>query len=152
MQNAITKKFEVFDASDYNVAIVRACFNDEITSKMQDNAISTLHQYKVSNDNISLFEVPGCVEIPVILKALAETEDFDAIVALGCVIRGDTPHFDYVCKMVSEGVLKVSLDHTLPIGFGIATVNNLEQAIAREDIGADATVAALQSAKIILDL
>ena len=151
MQNANSKKFDPFDASEYNVAIVRACFNDHITGKMLQSSLETLHEYKVSDDNISLFEVPGCVEIPVILKALADTDDFDAVIALGCVIKGETPHFDYVCKMVSEGVLRVSLDHTLPVGFGIATVNTEEQAKARESLGRDATVAALQSAKLILD-
>jgi 6,7-dimethyl-8-ribityllumazine synthase len=152
MTNANIKKFEVFDASEYRVAIIRACYNDDITQKMTDESVSTLHEYGVLDEQISLFEVPGCVEIPVIADALAQTDDYDAIIAIGCVIKGETPHFDFVCKLVTEGVLRISLDHTIPIGFGVITVNTADQANNRIYMGKDATIAALQSAKIILEL
>ncbi|MEM1312044.1 MAG: 6,7-dimethyl-8-ribityllumazine synthase [Patescibacteria group bacterium] len=149
MQSAQTKIFQSFDASNYRVAIIRACFNTDITQKMTESAVSTLDQYRVVSDKVKHFEVPGCVEIPLIASALAKTKKFDAIVVIGCVIKGDTPHFDYVCKIVSEGVLRVSLDNNLPIGFGIITVNTLAQAQDRISMGRDAAVAALHSSRII---
>lgn len=149
MQNSNTKQFEIFNASEYKVGIVRACFNDDITSEMLKSALTALAEYQVVKENIIVHEVPGCVEIPAVLKAMASTYSYDALIVLGAVIKGETPHFDYVCKMVSEGVLHVSLQNIIPVGFGIATVNSYEQAKARTRLGRDAVVAAIESAKII---
>jgi 6,7-dimethyl-8-ribityllumazine synthase len=84
--------------------------------------------------------------VPFALQKLAKTRQFDCLVALGCVIKGETPHFDYVCKMVQEGILKVSLDEHIPVGFGVITVLTMEQAKARTALGAQAASAALELA------
>jgi 6,7-dimethyl-8-ribityllumazine synthase len=144
------KEFELFDASSYKIGIVVGMFNDEITSKLLQSAKEMCTRYSISEENISVYHVAGCVEIPAILKALAQKEEkYDCLVALGAIIRGDTPHFDYVAKIISEGVLRVTLDHTIPIGFGVLTCENIEQAQVRTHTGGAAVEAALQSAKIL---
>jgi 6,7-dimethyl-8-ribityllumazine synthase len=107
----------------------------------------------------TLIRVAGSFELPVIAKACAMSGDFDAIVALGVIIRGGTPHFDYVCQGTTEGLMRVSLDHLVPVGFGVLTCDDEEQALARaglpgsdEDKGADAVLAALMTAATLGDL
>lgn len=160
MKNAKLGKFEQFSASKYRVGIVVAEFNADITTGLLLEALRMLNKYGVSEQNIKIIKVPGSVEIPVVLKALAEKKtgkgkgrgEYDCLIALGAVIRGDTAHFDYVCKMVSEGILRVMMDYNLPVGFGILTVENKKQALARFEIGGWAAEAALQSANIIKKL
>jgi 6,7-dimethyl-8-ribityllumazine synthase len=142
------KEFEVFNASAYRIGIVVGMFNDEITEKLLESAKEMCVQYSIPEENISVYRVAGCVEIPVILKNLAEKK-YDCLVALGVIIRGDTPHFEYVAKIVSEGVLRVMMDYGIPVGFGILTCENIEQARIRIHTGGGAVEAALQSAKII---
>ena len=142
------KEFELFDASTFKIGIVVGMFNDEITSKLLESAKEMCVRYFIPEENISVYHVAGCVEIPVILNALAEKK-YDCLVALGAIIRGDTPHFDYVAKIVSEGVLRVMLDHTVPVGFGVLTCENIEQTRIRTHTGGAAVEAALQSAKIL---
>lgn len=146
MQHAKTTKFELFNASKYKVGIVVAQFNADVTESMLGRAYGTLAEYKVAQKNITVIKVAGCVEAPVALQALARIKKYDCLVVLGCVIRGDTTHYDYVCKIVSEGMLRVSLDHSIAIGFGVLTVENYKQAVARLEVGASATEAALQTA------
>ncbi len=134
------------NAPNLKVGIVVARFNNDITNGLLDSALSALKKFKVKDQNIKILEVAGCVEIPFALQILAKTKKYDCLVALGCVIRGETPHFDYVCKMVQEGTLRVSLDFQIPIGFGVITVNNLKQANARHHLGAEATSAAVELA------
>lgn len=136
------------DGRGIKVGIVVARFNSEITESLLGSAMSKLYECKVEEKNISVIHVPGCVEIPYTLQKLALTKKYDCLVALGCVIRGETPHFDYVCKMVQEGVLRVSLEYEKPIGFGIITALNQAQADARKHFGADAAAAALELALI----
>lgn len=152
MHQAERSQFEKFDASNYKVGIVVALFNSDITMALLNQALEMLKNYKVKADNIYFCKVAGSIEIPLILKTLAETKKYDCLIALGAVIRGETAHFDYVCKIVSEGVLKVMLDYGIPIGFGILTTNTLQQAQARIDAGAAAVEAALQSANIIKEI
>lgn len=140
-------QFEKFDASSYKIAIVTARFNREICDGLLESALKTCEQYGIKNP--SVYKVPGSVEIPVILKILASTKKYDCLVALGAVIRGETPHFEYVAKMTSEGVLRVMMDYEIPIGFGVLTCENQDQAIARVHVGGEAVEAGLQSAKII---
>ncbi len=142
------KEFERFDASSYRIGIVVGMFNDEITNQLLESAKEMCATYSIPKENISIYHVAGCVEIPVILKALA-LKKYDCLVALGAIIRGDTPHFDYVAKIVSEGVLRVMMDYTIPIGFGILTCENIEQARIRIHTGGGAAEATLQSAKIL---
>ncbi len=145
----IQKKTEnVFDASKMHVGIVRARFNEEITDALLKNAQTALAEYGVKEKNITVIAVPGSVEIPFALQVLAKTKKYDCLIALGSVIRGETPHFDYVCKMAQEGVLRVSLDFHIPIGFGLITANTPAQATARIDFGRDAALAALKLANI----
>jgi len=107
----------------------------------------------------TLIRVAGSFELPVVTQACAASGDFDAIVALGVIIRGGTPHFDYVCQGTTDGLMRVSLDHTVPVGFGVLTCDDEAQALARaglpgssEDKGADATLAALMTAATLGDL
>ncbi len=136
-----------FDAANFKVGIVVSRFNEPITKKLLESALKELELNNVIEKNIQVRSVAGAVEIPFALQALAREKKFNCLVALGCVIRGATPHFDYVCKMAQEGVLRVSLDHHLPIGFGIITVNNEAQARARYHVGGEAVAAALELAR-----
>jgi 6,7-dimethyl-8-ribityllumazine synthase len=140
------KKIEYLDGSKLKVGIVMARFNSDITEKLLENALEALNKSKLKPQNIEVIKVAGAVEIPYVLNKLAKSGDYDFLVALACVIRGDTPHFDYVCKMVQEGVLEVMLEEDMPVGFGVLTVNNLKQAKARYHVGGEATLAALELA------
>ena len=147
MQKAQKGELKIFDASQYKIGIVTAQFNYDITKKLLENALACAQKYHVAQANISIFRVAGSIEIPLVIKKLAERKKYDCLVALGAIIRGETAHFEYVAKMVSEGVLRVMLDYGVPIGFGILTCDNKEQALARVDCGASATEAAIQLAK-----
>jgi 6,7-dimethyl-8-ribityllumazine synthase len=149
MQNAEKGEFGVFDASSYKVGIVSAQFNKDIADALLKSALAKCEEYKILKENITVYKVPGSVEIPVILEKMAESKKYDCLVALGTIIRGGTPHFDYVAKIVSEGVLRVMLDHCTPVGFGVLTCDNKDQALARPEAGAGAMEAGLQSAKIL---
>jgi len=126
--NTFTK---VLDGNGLKFAIVRARFNDEITQSLLNWAVKGLLKTGAQEEDIINYEVPGCFEIPLISQKIAETDDFDAIITLGAVIRGDTPHFDYVCKAVTEGVLQVGLDYSIPVIFGVITTNDMQQALLR---------------------
>ncbi len=130
------------------VGIVRAFFNHEITNQLLKTAMQKLQESNVNAKDIKIIEVAGSMEIPYALQMIAKTKKYDCLIALGCVIRGETPHFDYVCKTAQQGVLRVSLDYSIPIGFGVLTVNNLKQARARKNLGAGAASAALELARM----
>jgi len=143
----IPNKFSpTIDAHGIKVCIVTARFNAEITDGLLESAMSKLYGCKVEETNVTTVHVAGCAEIPFALQKMALTKRYDCLIALGCIIKGETPHFDYVCKMVQEGVLRVSLDQQIPIGFGIVTTNNQAQAVARKGLGSDAALAALELA------
>ena len=112
-------------------AIVVSRFNDFITSKLLDGALDCLHRHGVKDDDLSLIRVPGAFEIPLAAQKLAQSGNYDGVICLGAVIRGATTHYDYVCSEVSKGIAKVSLDTNIPVGFGIVTTENIEQAIER---------------------
>lgn len=116
---------------DIKVAIVAARFNEFITSKLIDGAIDALVRHGVNKDNINIAWVPGAYEIPLIAKKLAKSSDYDGVICLGAVIRGNTSHYDYVCAEVSKGIAQVSLETEKPVMFGILTTDNIEQAIER---------------------
>ena len=147
MQNSTNQAFEKFDASNIRIGIVVAKFNSDITSKMLDSAMAMSKKYNIPTENIVIKYVAGSVEIPYLLQTLAISEEVDCLVALGVVIRGDTSHYDYVCKMVSEGVMRVMLDENIPIGFGISTTENHQQAVDRIENGGGALEAVLQALK-----
>lgn len=112
-------------------AIVVSRFNRPITDKLLEGAVTQLMKQGVAQSEITVQSVPGAVEIPLTVQVLAKSKRFDAIIALGCVIRGDTSHYDYVCDQVSQGCQRVMLDQDLPIIFGVLTTENEEQAFAR---------------------
>jgi 6,7-dimethyl-8-ribityllumazine synthase len=115
----------------FNVAIITSRFNEAVTEKLTASAIKHLQALEFSDDQITAVSVSGAVEIPLIAQQLAETHSYEAIICLGCVIRGETSHYDYVCEQVSQGCQRVSLDHNIPVIFGILTTENGEQALAR---------------------
>ena len=135
------------------IAIVRARFNDAITGKLVQACMSELDRLEVDEGDIRHVSVPGALEISVALKALAESGDYDALIALGCVIRGETYHFELVANESGAGVTRVALDHGVPVANAILTVENEAQAWARaEDKGRDAARVAVEMANLMEDL
>lgn len=135
------------------IGIVRARFNDALTTRMVGACLAELERLDVDPTDVRHICVPGALEIPVALKAMAESGDFDALIALGCVIRGETYHFELVADQSGAGVLRVSLDHQLPIANAILTVETEEQAWARADEkAAEAARVAVEMANLMEDL
>jgi len=116
--------------SEPHVAIVTSRFNQPVTEELYTGAFDTLSK-TLPKDNIKAWWVPGAVEIPIVVQRLARLRRFDAIIALGAVVRGETPHFDYVCEQVSQGCQQIMLAEDCPIIFGVLTTDNAEQAYAR---------------------
>ena len=146
-----------FDGRDVKIAIVAGRFNEFITSKLVGGALDVLRRNDVSEENIDIAWVPGAFEIPLIAKKLANTQKYDAIITLGAVIKGSTPHFDYVCAEVSKGVAQISLQSELPVIFGVLTTNNIEEAIERAGTkagnkGADAAFSAIEMINLIKEI
>ncbi|MCR4311499.1 MAG: 6,7-dimethyl-8-ribityllumazine synthase [Candidatus Taylorbacteria bacterium] len=141
-------KKQTFDASRLKIGIVVSRFNEDITEKLLESALSALSEYRVKEKNIKIVRVAGSVETPFALQKLAKSKKYHCLVALGAVIKGETDHYTYVCKMAQEGVLRVMLDYTIPVGFGILMTNTVAQAEARTGSGADAVTAVLELTKI----
>ena len=146
-----------FNGENIKIAIVAGRFNEFITSKLVGGALDVLKINDVSEENIDIAWVPGAFEIPLITKKLANTGKYDAIIALGAVIKGSTPHFDYVCAEVSKGVAQISLQTDLPIIFGVLTTNNIEEAIERAGTkagnkGADTAFSAIEMINLIKEI
>ena len=118
-------------AKDMKVAIVVARFNEFITSKLLSGAVDCLIRHEAKDEDITVAWVPGAFEIPMACKKLAESGKYDAVIALGAVIRGATPHFDYVCAEASKGIAQVSMQTGVPVAFGVLTTENIQQAIER---------------------
>ena len=118
-------------SNDIKIGIVAARFNEFIVSKLVSGAQDCLYRHDVAKEDIEVAWVPGAFEIPLVAQAMARTKKYDAIICLGCVIRGATSHYDYVCNEVSKGIAKVSLDENMPVMFGVVTTENIEQAIER---------------------
>ncbi|MGO9144944.1 MAG: 6,7-dimethyl-8-ribityllumazine synthase [Desulfomonilia bacterium] len=131
------------------VAIVASRFNDFITARLMEGALDALGRHGVSDKDITIYRVPGAFEIPSAAKRLAALADTDGIICLGAVIRGSTPHFDYVASEVSKGVALVGLEAKMPVIFGVLTTDTIEQAIERAGTkggnkGFDAAMALLE--------
>ncbi len=116
---------------DLKIAVITSRFNQSITEKLEQGALSRLKDLGVSENNIFVYRVPGAIEVPFAAKMILKKEIVDGIVALGCVIRGETSHFDYVCKSAERGLSQLQLKTKIPIGFGILTTENEDQALAR---------------------
>jgi 6,7-dimethyl-8-ribityllumazine synthase len=135
------------------VGLVRARFNDAITQRLAQACLAELERLDVDPADVRHVTVPGALEVPLALKAMAESGEFDALVALGCVIRGETYHFELVCNESAAGVTRVALDHRVPVANAILTVENEAQAWARaDDKGRDAARVAVEMAKLLEDL
>jgi len=137
------------DGTGRRYAVIVSRFNNSITSKLADGAQDALIRHGVASEDIDLVWVPGAWELPFGARRLAATERYNAIVALGAVIRGGTPHFDYVCAQASRGLLDASTEYDIPIGFGLLTCDDMAQAEARAggehgNKGWDAAIAALE--------
>jgi len=145
-------------APDARIAIVVARFNSFINENLLSGALDVLkRQGQVHDDNLTLVRVPGAVEIPLAVKKLAKSGQFDAVIALGCVIRGGTYHFDLVANESSKGMAQVMLEHEVPVAFGVLTTENIEQAIERAGTkagnkGAEAALSALEMINVLKQL
>jgi len=142
-------------ATGKKFAIVVSRFNSFVVESLLEGALDTLERHgEVSDDDITLVRVPGAYELPVVAKKLAEKKSFDAIIALGAVIRGGTPHFDFVAGECNKGLAQVSLEYGVPVSFGVITTDSIEQAIERSGTkagnkGAEAALGALEMVNVI---
>ena len=144
-------------AQDDKYAIVIARFNDFIGSKLLEGCVDALKRHGVDDENIEVVWVPGAFEIPLVAKKLAKSSKCTAAITLGAVIKGSTPHFDYVSAEVSKGVAQVALQSDIPVSFGVLTTDNIEQAIERAGTkagnkGADAAKTAIEMVNLIKEL
>ena len=141
-------------SNDIKVGIIAARFNEFITSKLLGGAIDALKRHEVKVNDIEVAWVPGAFEIPLMAKKMASTTRYHAVICLGAVIRGATPHFDYVSAEVSKGIAMVSLESEIPVIFGIVTTDTIEQAIERAGTkagnkGWSAAISAIEMANLI---
>jgi 6,7-dimethyl-8-ribityllumazine synthase len=144
-------------ARDSRFAIVAGRFNDLIVSRLIDGALDTLRRHGAADADIQLVRVPGAWELPLTVKRLARSRRFHGVVALGAVIRGQTPHFDFVCQECAAGIRQVSLEFEVPVGFGVLTCDTVDQALDRAggkagNKGSDAALAALEMASLLRQL
>ncbi len=142
------------NAQGLKIVIVASRFNDFVVEHLIDGAIDYLTRHGANLGDITVVRVPGAYELPVVCKKIASLAQCSGIIALGAVIRGSTPHFDYVCAEASKGIAQVSLQTGMPIGFGLLTTDNLEQAIERAGAhvgnkGADAAAAVLETIRVM---
>jgi 6,7-dimethyl-8-ribityllumazine synthase len=151
----MSKVFEgMLQGKGLKLAVVISRFNEFITGKLLDGAKDALKRHGVNDIDIDIAWAPGSFEIPLVAKKLADTKKYDAIICLGAVIRGATPHFEYVANEVSKGIAKVGLETGIPIAYGIVTADNLEQAIERAGTkagnrGFDAAANAIEMANLL---
>jgi 6,7-dimethyl-8-ribityllumazine synthase len=142
------------NAQDLSIAIVASRFNDFIVDKLIAGAVDYLVRHGLNKDNITLVRVPGAFELPLVAKKLAKSQKYAGIICLGAIIRGATPHFDYVAAEASKGIALVSLETEVPVGFGVLTTDTLEQAIERAgskagNKGAEAAQALLETIRVL---
>lgn len=141
-------------ARGLKVAVLASRYNQAVTSRLLRGALEALVRSGADESDIDVFRVPGAWELPVIAKRLACTRRYDAIVALGCVVRGGTPHFEYVCNETASGLSRVMRDHDVPVGLGVLTCDTLDQAIDRAggkegNKGAEAALSAIEMANLL---
>ena len=143
-----------FRSNDGRYGILVTRFNSFITESLLSGAVDALKRHGIKESQITVYYVPGAYELPLLAKKLANSGNFDALIALGAVIRGGTPHFDYVAGECAKGIGQVSLDATLPIAFGVLTTDSIEQAIERAGTkagnkGAEAAMTALEMVNLL---
>jgi 6,7-dimethyl-8-ribityllumazine synthase len=145
------------DATGLRFGIVVATFNKRVTSKLLSSCVEGLGKQGVKADDIEVVRVPGVFEIPLVARTMAKSSRFNAVICLGAVIRGDTPHFDYICTEVSRGIGQAALDADVPIIFGVLTTHTVAQAIERSepakfDRGGEAARSAIEMARVMRPL
>ncbi len=145
------------ESKGLKIGIVVSQFNEMITEKLLAGALDTLRQTGIADQDITLVRVPGSFEIPVASQRLAETGKLEAIICLGAVIRGETPHFEYISSQVAHGISQVALKYDLPVTFGVITADTVEQALARAGVkhankGSEAAISAVQMANLFNQL
>jgi 6,7-dimethyl-8-ribityllumazine synthase len=141
------------NADGLRFAVVASRFNDEIVAGLLDGALGCLARHGAADDAVALYRVPGAFEIPTLVKHLITLGNVDAVVALGCLLRGDTPHFDFISAQVTNELSRVAVDADFPVAFGVITCNTREQAEARSSPGAgnkgwEAALAAIEMANL----
>ena len=141
------------DAQGLDIAIAASRFNDFIVDRLVNGAVDCLVRHGADKANLTVVLVPGAFELPLICKQLAASGKYHGIVALGAIIRGSTPHFDYVAAEAAKGLAQVSLQHGIPVGFGVLTTDNLEQAVERAgskagNKGVEAALSVLESIRV----
>lgn len=144
----------MLDAAGLKIALVASRFNDFIVERLTGGAIDYLERHGLAEEDMELVRVPGAFELPIVCKKLAMSGKYNGLVALGAVIRGATPHFDYVCTEATKGIAHVSLESGVPIGFGLLTCDSIEQAIERAgskagNKGWDAAAAMLETIRVL---
>jgi 6,7-dimethyl-8-ribityllumazine synthase len=145
------------DAAGMRLAIIAGRFNDDITKLLLDGARQELAEHGLDSNSVPVAWVPGAFEIPLVAKHLAESGELDAVICLGAVIRGDTPHFDFVAGECASGITRVGLDTGVPIAFGVLTTDDLDQALARAggsegNKGAEAAATAVEMVDLLRQL
>lgn len=140
-------------STEKKYAIIVSRFNHFITDRLVEGCLDTLKRHNIKQNDIDLVKVPGAFEIPLVAKLLAK-KDYNAIICLGAVIRGETPHFEYVCNEVSKGIANVSLEFTKPVIFGLITADTVEQAVQRAGTkagnkGSEAALSAIEMANLV---
>lgn len=143
-----------YDAGDARITVIVSRWNSEITEGLLKGALAALERQGVPDEQVQVLRVPGAFELPLAAQKVASSGRVDAVIALGCVIRGDTPHFDYVCAECTRGLGRVALDAGLPVGFGLLTCDNLAQAQARagdnrENKGEEAALTVLEMLSLL---
>ena len=141
-------------ARDARIAIVAARFNDFVVERLVQGALDALLRHGAAEKNLELVRVPGCFDMPLVVRRLAQSRRYDAIVALGAVVKGETAHFDYVAGECAAGLARAAADSGVPVGFGVLTCETMEQAIDRAggkagNKGADAALAALEMSNLL---
>ena len=140
----------IYTGKGFKIGIVLSRFNSSLSDRLLEGALDCLLRHEVEKDNIFVLKVPGAFEIPIALEKLAQTNKFDGLIALGCLIRGATPHFDFIASQTTRGISQVSLKYSLPITYGLITADTLDQAIERA--GAKAGNKGFEAALALLEL
>jgi 6,7-dimethyl-8-ribityllumazine synthase len=141
-------------ARDLRFAVLAARFNEFVVEPLLRGALDALKRHGVADKQIEVIRVPGAFEMPIVARKLAASRRYDALIALGAVIRGDTPHFDYVAGECASGLARIALESGIPVAFGVLTTNTVEQAVDRAggksgNKGADAAITALELANLL---
>jgi 6,7-dimethyl-8-ribityllumazine synthase len=144
----------VYTADNLSIGVLVSEWNEEITGALRDGSIETLVNYGVKRNHISVYEVPGSFELPLAAQLLCESGAVDAVICIGCIIQGETRHFEFICQTVAQGISRVGLDHNIPVIFGVLTTNTYEQAMERAggrhgNKGVEAAVAALKMLDLV---